>query len=361
MKSSGLKVYPNPMTDKSTLEILPPLEGDAIISVCDMTGKVITQYKGYIENYTQKFSLSGIKYGLHIITVQGNSYQFSEKLLSYGKSPGTANILKISNNIQAVGEKKSIKNSKGVQGNVNMTYASGQRLKYAAVSDNNKTVLTDIPTADKTVIFTFTECKDGDNTYYPVLQINSQLWMAENLKTTKYNDGTPIPNITDNTMWAALTTGAYSDYSNIPSNSTTYGRLYNWYTVDNNAATKLASNGGKNVCPTDWHVPTDADWTILTTYLGVDVAGGKLKETGTTHWTTPNSGATNETGFTALPSGYRDNNVTFANISIGGLWWSTTEYSSTNAYYRNVRYNYSYVNSFNNYKQFGFAVRCLRD
>ena len=94
MKSSGLKVYPNPMTDKSTLEILPPVAGDAIISVCDMTGKVLTQFKGYVENYTQEFSLSGIKNGLHIINVQGNGYQFSEKLLSNGKSNGTAIIAK---------------------------------------------------------------------------------------------------------------------------------------------------------------------------------------------------------------------------------------------------------------------------
>jgi len=89
--------------------------------------------------------------------------------------------------------------------------------------------------------------------------------MAENLKTTKYNDGTAIPNVTVDATWAALTTGAYSDYSNTPANSTTYGRLYNWYAVDNNAATKMASNGGKNVCPTSWHIPTDAEWTTLTT------------------------------------------------------------------------------------------------
>jgi uncharacterized protein (TIGR02145 family) len=128
--------------------------------------------------------------------------------------------------------------------------------------------MTDIPTSDKTVTFTFTECKDGDNNYYPVVQIGTQLWMAENLKTTKYNDGTAIPNITDNTAWAALNTGAYSDYNNTPANSTIYGRLYNWFAVDNNAATKVASNGGKNVCPISWHVSSDAEWSNLLISIG---------------------------------------------------------------------------------------------
>jgi len=365
--SSGLKVYPNPMMDKSILELLPPLAGDAIIYVCDMTGTVLTQYKGYIENCIQEFSLSGIKNGLHIITVQGNGYQFSEKLLSSGKSTGTANITRISNNNQAVAEKKSILNFKGVQGNVNMNYAVGQRLKYTAVSGNNSTVMTDIPTADKTVTFTFTECKDGDNNNYPVVQIGTQLWMEENLKTTKYNDGTTIPNITDNTAWEALTTGAYSDYDNTPANSTTYGRLYNWFAVDNNAATRVASNGGKNVCPVSWHVPGDAEWTILSDFLeGETIAGGKLKETGTTHWASPNTSATNETGFTALPGGYRDGNGPidghndgYSHIQENGNWWSSAEYSSINARYVDMYHDYNDLFRVNYDKKFGYSVRCV--
>jgi uncharacterized protein (TIGR02145 family) len=186
--------------------------------------------------------------------------------------------------------------------------------------------------------------------------------MAENLKTTKYNDGTAIPNITVDAGWEALTTCAYSDYSNTSGNSTTYGRLYNWYVVDNNAVTKMASNGGKNVCPTSWHVPSDAEWTTLITFLGgYYVAGGKLKEIGLTHWLTPNTGATNETGFTALPGGYRYSFGTYENIGKGGYWWSSTEYSTTGAFYRDVYYSYSNVFSNSVSKQSGFSVRCIRD
>jgi uncharacterized protein (TIGR02145 family) len=204
---------------------------------------------------------------------------------------------------------------------------------------------------------------DIDGNTYNTVGIGSQLWMAENLKTTKYNDGTAIPNITVDATWDAATTGAYCDYSNTPANSTTYGRLYNWYAADNNAATKVASNGGKNVCPVGWHVPSDAEWTTLTTYLGGEsVAGGKLKETGTTHWTATDASATNETGFTALPGGSRRASGFYFEFGKYGYWWSSTEYSATGAWFRSISYFSTNVSrSSFSYKQFGFSVRCLRD
>jgi len=204
---------------------------------------------------------------------------------------------------------------------------------------------------------------DVDNIVYNTVKIGTQVWMAENLKTTKYNDGTPIPNITDNSAWAALTIGAYSDYDNTPSNSSIYGRLYNWYAVDNNAATKVASNGGKNVCPTGWHIPNEAELTILTDYLGgIMVAGGKLKEAGTTHWLSPNIGATNETGFTSLPGGMRDDVGAYNVIGLGGIWWTSTENSTMHALYWWMLHEEAYLdNDDDNSKCSGYSVRCLRD
>ena len=204
---------------------------------------------------------------------------------------------------------------------------------------------------------------DIDNNVYNTVIIGTQEWMAENLKTTKYNDGTAIPNITVDATWAAATTGAYCDYSNIPANSTIYGRLYNWYAEDNNTATNVASNGGKNVCPTSWHVPTDTEWTTLTTYLGGEsVAGGKLKETGTTHWLSPNMGATNETGFTALSGGYRYSGGSFYYIGNSCGWWSSTENSTSSAWLRSMGYNSTSVNRYGgDDKRFGFSVRCVKD
>ena len=192
---------------------------------------------------------------------------------------------------------------------------------------------------------------DIDGNVYHTVTIGTQVWMVENLKTTKYRDGTSIPNVTGNTAWDNLTTGAYSDYGNTPSNSDTYGRLYNWYAVTD----------VRNICPTGWHVPTDAEWTTLTTYLGGEsVAGGKLKETGTTHWNSPNL-ATNQTGFTALPSGYRLNHGTFYDIGNQGYWWSSSAHSTPYAWYRNMHFNHIYVYRSHGNKPTGFPVRCLKD
>ncbi|MGA2408607.1 MAG: fibrobacter succinogenes major paralogous domain-containing protein [Bacteroidales bacterium] len=233
---------------------------------------------------------------------------------------------------------------------------------------------------------------DIDNNVYNTVKIGTQVWMAENLKTTKYNDGTPIPNITVDATWAALTTGAYGDYNNTPSNSTTYGRLYNWYAVDNNAGTKVVSNGGKNVCPTGWHVPSDAEWTTLENYLILNgynwdgtTTGDKIAKSmaSTSGWTASETLGTvstsgwtvygtlgtvgndqasnNKSGFTAFPSGYRNLDGTSITIGQYGYWWSSTEYSTTMAYAQGLSYKLSNVDRSLSYKLYGISVRCLRD
>ena len=196
---------------------------------------------------------------------------------------------------------------------------------------------------------------DIDGNIYHTVIISTQTWMVENLKTTKYNDNTTIPLVADPSVWTALTTPGYCWYDNDEGTyKATYGALYNWYAVD------AAGNGGKNVCPTGWHVPADADWTILTTYLGgLSVAGGKLKETGTTHWTTPNTGATNQTGFTALPGGSRSGKGIY--IGLFGTWWSSTEDPATNAWNRSMSYSSPEVGRYSNVKHDGFSIRCLMD
>jgi uncharacterized protein (TIGR02145 family) len=193
---------------------------------------------------------------------------------------------------------------------------------------------------------------DMDGNAYSTVTIGTQVWMGSNLKTTKYNDGTAIPLVTDNTAWTNLATPGYCWYNNDATTyKSTYGALYNWYTV----------NTGK-LCPTGWHVPSDSEWTILTTYLGGEsVAGGKLKETGTSHWLSPNTAATNTTGFTALPGSYRDFGGWFGGGSIDCYWWSSTEYSTDGAWGRGLN-NYSSTVVRNYYsKRDGFSVRCLKD
>lgn len=208
---------------------------------------------------------------------------------------------------------------------------------------------------DKSFTTASASVTDGDGNTYRVIQIGTQYWLSENLRTTKYNDGTAIPLVTDGSTWGALTSPAYCWYNNDAAGyGATYGALYNWYTVSS------AANGGKNICPVGWHVPTDTEWTTLTTYLGgLAVAGGKLKETGTTHWTSPNTGATNSSGFTALPGGYRT--TSFSYIGQRGYWWSSTESNPTNGIYRSLVYNQASVTTGNIAKTRGCSVRCIKD
>jgi uncharacterized protein (TIGR02145 family) len=195
--------------------------------------------------------------------------------------------------------------------------------------------------------------KDIDGNVYKTVTIGTQVWMAENLRTTKYNDGTAIPLVTENKAWAALSTPAYCWYKNdARTNKNTFGALYNWYTIYTN-----------KLCPKNWHVSTNEEWVTLTTFLGGDsIAGGKLKEAGAVHWESPNTGATNESGFTALPGGYRYIFGAFYLGGYNGIWWSATESDASNAWSRFMGYYDSIVASSRNFsKRFGYSVRCLRN
>jgi len=198
---------------------------------------------------------------------------------------------------------------------------------------------------------------DIDGNVYHTIKIGTQVWMIENLKTTKLNDGTLISLVTDNSAWGNLLTPGYCWYSNDISNKNTYGALYNGYTI----------NTGK-IAPQGWHVPTDAEWTVLTSYLGgEDIAGGKLKSTGTIEagtgfWYSPNTGATNETGFSAVPAGLRDrSNGTFMSIGNYGSWWSSSASFTDSAWIRDMFYNGITVLRRTGYYNDGCSLRCIKD
>jgi len=191
--------------------------------------------------------------------------------------------------------------------------------------------------------------KDIEGNVYPTVTIGTQVWMAENLKTTKYNDGMAIPLVSENNAWEALKTSGYCWYNNdAAANKNRFGALYNWYTVNT-----------KKLCPAGWHVPNDKEWTTLRTYLGgEEIAGGKLKETGTTHWTSPNTDATNQTGFTALPGGGRRSNGEFFGLGTQGFFWSIAEEMSDTMHW-GVGYNHSGLNTYEDSN--GFSIRCVKD
>ena len=189
-------------------------------------------------------------------------------------------------------------------------------------------------------------------TYSSIVLGNGQEWMAENLRTTSYANGDPIPNITDATQWSNLTTGAWVHYNNDSQYENPFGKLYNWYTV----------NDSRNVCPLGWHVPSDTEWTALSDYLGGEaVAGGKMKSTGTQYWLSPNTDATNESGFSGLPGGYLVSNGSFGGFNSTSGFWSATEFSTDNAWVRGLNYNSGLITRFDFTKAVGLRVRCLRD
>jgi uncharacterized protein (TIGR02145 family) len=200
---------------------------------------------------------------------------------------------------------------------------------------------------------------DIDGNLYPTVIIGTQEWMAQNLKVSHYRNGDVIPNVTDDEAWSALTTGAYCWYTNNEAYfDPLYGKLYNWYAV----------NDSRNLCPSGWHIPSDAESTTLTNFLGgQSLAGAKLKETGTTHWASPNQGATNESCFTGLGGGCRDywdnGSGYFAYIDHIGWWWTTMADpdNSVRAFFWDCSWANTTVYRNSVDKRQANSVRCIKD
>lgn len=192
---------------------------------------------------------------------------------------------------------------------------------------------------------------DIDGNVYSTITINGVVWMAENLRTTKYNDGTAITTGLDATGWLNNRTGSYAIYDNVTANNTTYGKLYNWYAV----------NTGK-LAPTGWHVATDAEFATLATNLGgFAVAGGKMKSTSTL-WNSPNTGANNSSGFNGLPGGHRSYLGTgYTGIGNAGYWWTSSERNATQGDYSKLDNSFASLFHQGANKTFGYSVRCVKN
>jgi len=191
---------------------------------------------------------------------------------------------------------------------------------------------------------------DEDGNAYPTVKIGNQEWMAENLRVTHYRNGDIIPNEIDDLLWSSLTTGAYCWFNNDPALYKAYGALYNWYAV----------NDPRKLCPTGWHVSTEGDWATLVTSLGGEATtGGKLKAA--VEWTPPNTGATNITGFSGLPYGYRGSDGLFYGFYFYGNWWTATGYFTNNAWYHYLNHNDATALRSHYSEAGGFSIRCMKD
>jgi uncharacterized protein (TIGR02145 family) len=204
---------------------------------------------------------------------------------------------------------------------------------------------------------TYGTMTDQEGNEYKTIVIGTQEWMAENLKTSIYRNGDVIPTGLSSSQWNNTVQGAWSYFQNDASRNCPFGKLYNWY----------ACVDARELCPTGWHVPTDADWTVLSDYLGGEaIAGGKMKTPGisdsaTGLWSTPNFGATNSSGFSGIPGGYRLLQGPYSNLEFIGYYWSSSDFVTLSAYYRYLIYDDVDLTRATGDKRNGFSVRCLRD
>jgi uncharacterized protein (TIGR02145 family) len=341
----SLKIYPNPTNENTTISFNSKLSGITQINVLAGDGRKLA---GVIKNTdagVNQFQLSLPK-GVYAIQVNGNGFSNTAKLISHSKSQNKTEIIYIGSVKSNSNTPQKIKSSVST-----MLYSLGDRLIYKGISGNFSTIVADVPTNSKVINFHFFECKDMDGNYYPIVKIGSQIWMAENLKTSQYRNNVAITNKTSDANWSSLSTAAFCEY-NTTSKNTIYGKLYNWYAVKDS----------RLIAPLGWHIPTDAEWTTLTDFCGGDsIAGNKLKEDGPIHWGNLNTTATNESGFTALPGGVCTNGGSVYDIGQIGYWWSNSENNNSMGLYRNLYSKFGSASRGDYSKSGGMSVRCVKD
>jgi uncharacterized protein (TIGR02145 family) len=349
LTKGDLMIYPNPAASSCRMEFYNSRSGEVKIELFDVTGKLLLQNENNLPQGIHGYDLAGLKTGMYVVKVSTPANSNSAQIIST-EMTARQPLLKYAGISSQPFQKAKLSALTNV---IQMQYNAGEMLLFKGTSGIYSRVITLLPTQNQNVDFEFIDCTDSEGNHYPVVTIGTQTWMAENLKTTKNNNSSAIPLVTDNGVWTNLSTPAYCWYENDSSTyGSVYGALYNWFAVETG-----------NLCPTGWHVPTDAEWTILIDFLGGEsVAGGPLKETGTSHWKSPNTGATNSSGFTALPGGYRYYSIgNFSGLGNVGTWWSSTAYSSTYAWSRGLYYSSSNVYRDDYSKRTGFSVRCVMD
>jgi len=369
---------PNPFADMTTVSVLIAEKGYIEMTVRNIMGQNIAFYAGTLDAGTHRFTFYTGNDRFYLMSAFFKGETRSIKMMSNGSTQSGKVSLEYS------GMEQSHPGYKDKPKTGGFIFSLGDQLRFTGYATtlmqnigNNE--IEDSPGENKTYTFNIIEgircpgepiVTDIDGNVYNTVLIGSQCWWKENLKTTTYRNGTPVPNVTDGSAWESLTTGAYVWYNNDISWKDKYGALYNWFTT-------VDPNG---LCPTGWHVPTHGEWTALTDYIGGTGAsnGNKLKSCRQVN--SPLGGGcntsvhprweedswagnygTDDYGFSGLPGGYRLNDGAFGGIGGNGDWWSSTESSSSSAWSRFLVYNYGDVGVDDYSKRNGFSVRCLRD
>jgi len=349
-------IYPNPMDNESRIKFNLQIDGKTRIKLVDISGRVIFEKQESLLKGMHEYTISGVKSGLYFLSIISGNLQYSGRLISVNPKINAVQIstnldsdLQVSDNCELKINKKEFKDIKANSSEVLMQYSPGDKIKLTGVSGMYSTVVVDSPTENKNLNFNFIQCTDGDGNNYPIVKIGNQIWMAEDLNTKKYLNGDPIN--TTEPVNLGIPTDPNSKYqwayNGNESYASIYGRLYTWYAAVDN----------RKICPINWHLPSGAEWNILKSFLGnPELDGGMLKEQGTSHWYSPNTGATNEFGFTALPGGWRYESGYFTNVGWTANWWTKDEYGHI---YLNC--NSSNLMGYGGSPAMGRSARCIHD
>lgn len=346
-ENGGIQICPNPMSEKSTLAFEAPESGNVHISIIDQNGEVKKEIIAYLSSGLHRYNISGLQAGMYFVSVTGKNYGRSIKLISEGVGQAECKI-----EVNPESKKLNEKSLKSSLSTINMAYSDGDQLFYKATSAIYQTVVTDIPTSSKTTTFNFVACTDASNNNYSIVQIGAQVWMAQNL-----NVGTRIDVSSQQTPNGIIEKYCFNNDEN---NCDVYGGLYQWGEALNWTYFPH-EEGQQGICPSGWHLPTNAEWETLTNFLGGEaVAGGKMKETGVAHWTSPNFRATNSSGFTALAAGiaYTGN---YYWMTFETTFWSSTRFNGTDARVLCIYNDREDVVPRSMWMDLGFSVRCLKD
>lgn len=358
---NALHIYPNPTNGNSTIDFVASASGKASIELFDITGKRVAAVQNNLTIGSHSYQVSSLRSGIYTVKIYSLAYTYTGKLVNNGISGSEVKIRYIGNSVIPFADQK-LKNASTEK---LMQYTIGDRLKFTGTSGIYSTIMTDIPTQSKTLTFTFVACTDGDGNNYSVVQIGTQTWMIENLKTTKLSDGTSISDLN-------TTNPGYCWYNFDIKYKNIFGALYNWYTIKTGKLT-----------PIGWHVPTYVEWDILLKYLydNLGTLGPKALASNTYWKSSGNSNAVgndltknNSSGFTALPAGGRTNDGTFYGIntykefitekiiidheSCG--WWSSSDINNSAAV-TDMRYDSSTFFGGGELKGCAMSVRCVKD
>ena len=345
-----MSIYPNPMIDQAILTFEANEAGMALISITDIAGKPIYNGSVMVSKGEQGFRITGIGKGLYFVKVTGSNYSSSAKLMSLNVTQGEVFVEHV-----FTGQVPANTKLKSMTSTIEMLYTIGDQLIYTSASGRYSTLVPDVPTSSKTTDFNFRLCQDNEGHNYPVVMIATQTWMAVNL-----NMGTRVDGLQNQTNNGIIEKYCYSDSE---TDCDVYGGLYQW----DEMMQFVSVEGSRGICPAGWHLPTDAEWTTLTDNLGgTNVAGGKLKETGTLEagtglWWSPNAGAVNNSAFTALPGGYRNYAGVFLDLSSLASFWSSSQQTASSIWARDLNRNNEQVSRYSTVPTDGFSVRCIRN